>query len=274
MIRPLLLVSLLLFLSFMVLSGIVSAEIFTDSGLVDIPTGEILAHGIFDVGVYAPFQNTTHFKRDPVAFRVNFGMFDRLEFGASHILPQDNDASRSFLGHVKAQLLKESGKLPSVAVGIENIGNNVIQQWDTYRANSSYFVISKTFNLPRIHLIRGHIGIGNKRFAYTERRIGILGGISTELQPAFARGDIVISLEFDGAGVNVGLQHTANSGLRLAMGVETLNKPDEIRYFTAISWSNSKLMEQIAAANRLALQAAKRAGQVKQTPDKKEETSE
>ena len=256
------------------LSGIVSAEIFTDSGLLDIPTGEILAHGIFDVGVYAPFQSRTHFKRDPVAFRVNFGMFDRLEFGASHILPQDNDASRSFLGHVKAQLLKESGKLPSVAVGIENIGNNVIQQWNTYRANSSYFVISKTFNLPRIHLIRGHIGIGNKRFAFTERSIGILGGISTELQPAFARGDIALSLEFDGVGINVGIQHTANSGLRLAMGVETLNKLDDIRYFTAISWSNSELMEQIAAANRLALQAAKRAGQVKQTPNKKEETSE
>ena len=118
MFRHLFLLSLLLICIF-ILSSTVRCEIFTESGLADIPTGEVLKHGIFGVGIYAPFQNTTHFKRYPVAFRVNFGMFDRIEFGASHILPQGNDASRSFLGHVKTQLLNESGKLPYVAIGIE-----------------------------------------------------------------------------------------------------------------------------------------------------------
>ena len=256
MIRHLML-GLLLFSIFCMFSTNVSGEIFSDSGLVDIPTGDVLKHGVFGVGVYAPFQNTTHFKRYPVAFRVNFGMFDKIELGASHILPQDNDASRSFLGHVKAQLLNESEKLPNVAIGIDNLGDNVGQEWNTYHANSAYFVISKTFNLPRIHLISGHIGVGNHRFADDERLVGLFTGVSTEISPAFVRGDIGFNLEFDGTGVNAGIRHTANSGLQVALGVETLNKPEEIRYLLSISWSNAKMLEQIEGAKRLARQAAK-----------------
>lgn len=263
-----------LFTVFLTLSVPVTSEVFTDSGLMDIPTGKVLKHGIFGVGVYAPFQNTTHFKRYPVAFRVNFGMFDRIELGASHILPQDNDASRSFLGHVKAQLLNETGKIPNVAIGIDNLGDNVGQEWNTYHANSAYLVISKTFNLPRIHLISGHIGVGNHRFAFDERPIGLFAGVSKELYPAFVRGDIALSLEFDGKGVNVGVHHTADSGLRIAIGVETLNKPEDVRYLVSISWTNAQMMEQIDGAKRLARQAAKLASQAKSKPTKEEGTSE
>lgn len=267
----------LLFISFaacLMCTTPVRAEIFTESGLIDIPSGKVLEHGIFGVGVYAPFQNTTHFKRDPVTFRVNFGMFDRIEISGSHILPQDNDASRSFLGHLKAQIIRESGKIPDIAIGIDNLGDNVIQEWDTYHANSAYLVISKTFNLPRIHLISGHIGIGNNRFAIDDYPIGVFVGLSTELRPAFARDDIKLNLEFDGVGINAGIQHTANSGLRISIGVETLNKPEDIRYFAAISWSNAKLIEQIAGANRLAQQAARLARQTKRTPGTEEKTSD
>ena len=255
-------------------SSHVSGEIFTDSGLVDIPTGEVLKHGIFGVGVYAPFQNIKYFKRYPVAFRVNFGMFDRIEFGASHILPQDNDASRSFLGHVKAQLLNETGKIPNVAIGVDNLGDNVGQEWNTYHANSTYLVISKTFNLPRIHLISGHFGIGNHRFTFDESPIGLFAGVSIELHPAFARGDIGISLEFDGTGINAGVRHTADSGLQIALGVETLNKPEDTRYLVSISWTNAQMMEQIDAAKRLARQAAKLASQTKSKPTKEDRKSE
>lgn len=273
MIRHLILFSLLLTV-FLTLSNSVRGEIFTDSGLVDIPTGKVLKHGIFGVGVYAPFQNTTHFTRNPVAFRVNFGMFDRIELGASHILPQDNDVSRSFLGHVKAQLLNETGKIPNVAIGIDNLGDNVGQEWNTYDANSAFLVVSKTFNLPRIHLISGHLGIGNHRFAFNERPIGLFAGISTELRPAFARGDIALSLEFDGKGVNAGVRHIANSGLQVALGVETLNKPEDVRYLVSISWTNAQMLEQIDAAKRLARQAAKLASQAKRASEKKEDKPE
>ncbi len=254
---------ILLFTIFCMFSTNVSSEIFSDSGLIDIPTGKVLKHGIFGVGVYAPFQDVSQFQRNTVIFRVNFGMFDRLELGATHILPHSSDASRSFLAHLKAHIITESGLIPNVALGIENLGDKVSYKWNTYQHQSSYLVISKTFNLPRIHLISGHIGIGNNRFADDEQPIGFFAGVSTEISPAFARGDIGFNLEYDGTGVNAGIQHTANSGLQIAVGVETLNRPDEIRYLLSISWSNAKMLEQIDGVKRLARQAAKLASQAK-----------
>ena len=270
--RHLILYSLLLSVSLM-LSTPVSGEIFTESGLVDIPTGEVLKHGIFGAGVSAIFQNSSDFPRDAVAFRLNFGMFDRVEVGLSNLLLQDNNIPRYFLAHLKAQLLVESGLIPNVALGIENLGDKVNHKWNTYQPQSVFLVISKTFNLPRIHLISGHIGVGNHRFASDERPIGLFAGISTELHPAFARGDIGINLEFDGASINVGVRHTADSGLQVALGAETLNKPEKIRYLVSIAWTNAQMMEQIAGAKRLALQAAKLARQAKRPSTKKEETS-
>ncbi len=268
--RYLILLSILLSI-FCMFSINVSSEIFSDSGLVDIPTGEVLKHGIFGVGVYAPFQNLSQFQRNTVVFRVNFGMFDRIEFGATHILPHQNDASRSFLAHVKAPLVTESELIPNIAVGVENFGDKVSYKWNTYKPQSSYLVISKTFNLPRIHLISGHIGIGNNRFAIDDRPVGFFAGVSTELSPAFAKGDIKLSVEYDGDGVNAGIRHTSNSGLQIALGVETLNKPEDIRYLLSISWSNAKMLEQIEGAKRLARQAAKLASQAKNQHEKKEE---
>ena len=270
MLRHIILLSLLLSCIF-ILSGTVRCEIFTESGLVDIPTGEVLKHGIFGVGVYAPFQNVSQFQRDTVVFRVNFGMFDRIEFGASHILPHKNDASRSFLAHVKAHLIAESELIPNVALGVENLGDKVNYKWNTYKPQSSYLVISKTFNLPRIHLISGHIGIGNHRFAFDEHPIGIFAGVSTELSPAFAKGDITLNMEYDGIGANAGIRYTTNTGLQLALGVETLNRPEDIRYLLSISWSNAKMLEQIDGAKRLARQAAKLASQAKNQREKYEE---
>lgn len=267
MVRHLTLITLLLTICLTV-STSVRSEILTESGLVDIPTGEVLKHGIFGVGLHASFQNTTHLPRDITAFRVNFGMFDRVEMGMSHLLLQDENRSRYALAHLKAQLLSESELIPNVAIGVENLGDKVNPKWNTYQPQSTFFVVSKTFNLPRIHLISGHIGIGNHRFASEEQSIGLFSGVSTELQPAFVRGDIALSLEFDGAGANAGIRHTADSGLQVALGVETLNKPEDIRFLFSISWTNQKMLEQIAGANRLARQAARLASQAKNNPTK------
>ena len=271
----------LLFIGCVTVLNPANGEIFTETGLMDIPTGKVLKHGIFGAGVYAPFQNSSHFSRDAVGFRANFGMFDRVEVGLSHLLPQDNTSPRYALVHLKAQLLTESGVIPYLAVGIDNLGDTVSQTdaafsagWRTYQSQSAFLVISKTFNLPRIPLMSGHIGVGNHRFAFDERPIGVFGGVSTTFEPAFARGDIAFSLAFDGAGVNTGMRHTADSGFQIAFGVETLNKPDALRYIFSISWTNAQLMEQIAGAKRLARQAAKLANQAKRTRTKKAEETE
>ena len=136
-------------------------------------------------------------------------------------------------------------------MGIENLGDKIpkgmAQQTagtPAVQSQSAFVVVSKTFNLPRIHHISGHIGVGNHRFAPGESPIGVFAGVDTELQPAFARGDISLSLEFDGIGVNAGVRHTAMSGLQVALGVETLNNPDELRYLVSVSWTNEQMLEQ------------------------------
>lgn len=227
--------------------NLVSGELFTESGLMDMPTGGVLKHGIFGAGTSIAFENSRDERT--AALRLNFGMFDRVEMGLSH-----ESQATGVLAHLKAQLLKESGGIPSVAIGSENLLSEEADFSQT--ARSEFFVVSKTFNLPRIHLISGHIGLGRGRFAPEAQGIGPFVGINTEFHPAFARGDLALSIEFDGRGMNASIRHTAASGLQFAFGVETLNNPEETRYLVAISWSNAQVMEQIAAAKRLAKQAA------------------
>ena len=85
-------------------------------------------------------------------------------------------------------------------------------------------------------------------------------------------------LEFDGSGVNAGLQYITASGLQIAFGAETLNNPDEFRYLAAISWTNEQLLKRIDAMNKLIIRAtalaseAKRAVPKKKAADKATET--
>ena len=87
-----------------------------------------------------------------------------------------------------------------------------------------------------------------------------------------------MSLEFDGADVNAGMRYTISSGLQIALGAETLNNPDELRYLAAVSWTNAQLVEQIDETRRLIQQAtklmvgAKRAATKKKEVDKTTET--
>ena len=270
----------------------VNGEIFTESGLVDIPTGNILGHGIFGAGTFIgcphfediPSAEGYHFRCDAVAIRLNFGLFDRVEVGLRY-LSNTSDVGPPTLRtvHLKFQLLKEqaSGIMPSVAIGIENMNdtsfsiservtigpeNHSHTSFDrNARAlkdmdSSTFLAISKTFNLPRIHQFSGHLGLGTDG-------VGLPGwvfvGLSKEFQPAFARGDITMNLEFDGAGVNAGMRYITSSGLQIALGAETLNSPEELQYLAAVSWTNERLIDQINETRRLIKQATRLAIEAK-----------
>ena len=261
MLRHTILLFLIVFVSITV-SNPVSGEVFTGSGLVDIPTGRVLQHGIFEAGTYLGFQqrmmdrSTTNLG-DAVAVRLNFGLFDRVEVGLTHLWNEyGEEPSADRTANLKFQLLKEpeTGAIPSIAIGIEKLGRDIVR-WDSEaeedESSSAFLAISKTFNLPRIHQFSGHIGIGTQRFAFSERPIGLFVGLSKEFRPAFARGGITTSLEFDGAGVNAGVRYTTSSGLQIALGAETLNNPDKLRYLAAVSWTNEQILEQIDETRRL-----------------------
>ena len=273
MLRHTILIFLAVFVSITV-SNPVRSEVFTGSGLVDIPTGRVLQHGIFEAGTYLGFQqrmmdrSTTNLG-DAVVVRLNFGLFDRVEVGLTHLWNEyGEEPSAERTANLKFQLLKEpeTGAIPSIAIGIEKLGRD-IALWDSEvkadESSSAFLAISKTFNLPRIHQFSGHIGIGTQRFAFSERPIGLFVGLSKEFRPAFARGDITTSLEFDGAGVNLGARYAASSGLQVALGAETLNTPDELRYLVSVSWTNAQILEQIDETRRLITRATELAVEAK-----------
>ena len=269
---------LLLLLAFITISHPASGEIFTESGLVDIPTGRVLKHGIFGAGTYIAFQHSSENMLSTqennslvnlLAIRLNFGLFDRVEVGLEHLWNEhDVEPSTERALNLKVQLLKEQevGVVPGVAIGVETLSSELFSGDSETEENenpSAFLAISKTFNLPRIHQFSGHIGIGTQRFAFEESPIGLFVGLSKEFQPAFARGDITMTLEFDGAGANAGVRYITSSGLQIALGAETLNNPDELRYLAAVSWTNEQLIDQIDETRRLIKQATKLAIEAK-----------
>lgn len=259
-----------------------NGEVFTDSGLVDIPTGRVLGHGIFGAGPSLAFRQSTtdsELQTAPmnlgnfVAFRLNFGLFDRVEVGLGRIWNEyESDISTEWAANLKLQLLKEqeAGAIPSVAVGIEYLSERILasDSDEDEMLPTAFLVVSKTFNLPRIHQFSGHIGIGTQRFALEDSPVGLFVGLSKEFQPAFARGDITLSLEFDGIGANAGMRYITSSGLQVALGAETLNNPDELRYLASVSWSNERLHKQIDETRGLIRRATQLAVEAKRAISK------
>jgi len=265
-----------------------SGGMFMDSGLVDIPTGAVLEHGVFAIGPYVAARldqrevSSDHIAEYLVAttcFHLNFGLFDRVEVGLGYVWNEDGwgeqrgELSTEQAASLKVQLLKEQevGAVPSIAIGIEYLGDGILTT-DSVADNSSpspFLSVSKTFNLPRIHQFSGHIGVGANRFQFEEGPLGLFVGLSKEFQPAFARGDITMSLEFDGADVNAGMQYITASGLQIALGAETLNNPDALRYLVAISWTNKPLLEQIDETHRLIQRATQLAIEAKRAASEK-----
>ena len=261
---------ILLLLVFITISQPASGEIFTESGLVDMPTGRVLKHGIFGVGLQQRVMNrSTTNLGDTTAIRLNFGLFDRIEIGLEHLWNEHNtEPPTERTLNLKVQLLKEQevGVIPNVAIGVENLSDKLFSgnaETEENENPSAFLAISKTFNLPRIHQFSGHIAIGTQQFAFGGSPIGLFAGLSKEFQPAFARGDITMNVEFDGAGVNAGIRYITPSGLQVALGAETLNSPDELRYLAAVSWTNEQLINQIDETRRLIKQATKLAIEAK-----------
>lgn len=287
MLRHTLLIFLTVFVSITVPNP-VRSEVFTGSGLVDIPTGRVLKHGIFEAGTYLGFQQRMMDRSatrlgDAVAIRLDFGLFDRVEIGLTQLWEEhSSELASNRTASLKLQLLREpeAGVIPSVAIGFEKLGNEIFgsdSAAEVGETPSIFLAVSKTFNLPRIHRFSGHIGVGTQRFAFEERPIGVFVGLSKAFQPAFARGDITMQLEFDGTGVNAGMRYMTSSGFQVALGTETLNDPDALRYLVSASWTNAQILEQIEETQRLITRATELAVAAKRAASKKkavEETTE
>ncbi len=230
----------------------VQSEMFTERGVVDIPTGNILSHGNFGAGVFIGYprfeHNSARYRCDAVAFRFNFGVFDRVEVGLRYLSNSEGRPSAVRSANLKIQLLKEqeSERFPSVAIGVENLSDRKVYvpdpthgrivevgiyhpaDYEPDPAPSTFLAISKT--LRRQYSV--HLGVASGG----ESRMFV--GLSKEFQPAFARGDITINFEANGELINTGIYYAMSSGLQIALGIANVSYPQRLRYLAAVSWSN------------------------------------
>ena len=75
----------------------------------------------------------------------------------------------------------------------------------------------------------------------------------------------------------MGLRYAVSSGLQVALGADTLNDPDELRYLVSVSWTNEQILQQIDETQRLITRATELAVEAKRAVSKKqavEETTE
>ena len=222
---------------------------------VEIPVASLIEHGIFEVGTNFIFGQDNKFSHQETILDLDFGLFNWIEIGINHQKnPRIGDES-ALLGHVKLQLLKEQDLSPQLAIGVKDLSNV-----KTHR--SMFFSFNKNLNLPKIHIVNMHFGIGNDRYG-AENRTGFFGGLEKEFSPRIAKGDLSFILQFDRRGVSGSLLHTADTGLQTTVGAELLDNGDQVRFLAKIAFTNKSLVKRIEETQRLAKQAARLVSQEK-----------
>lgn len=233
---------------------------FGGTGLIEIPTAYIMNNGIFNAGVHV---DISHEKRQDLSLMMEFGFLNFAELGIIGII---RDNKEYIKGNAKLILAREEGILPAFAVGVDNFGEDI--ESDTTYDMSFYGVISKQFNLPYIHLIGLHLGLGNKSYVYDESLGKYLHGFFVGLNKDWIidSRDMRLSLmtEIKGKWANVGLRCLMNSGLciNLAVGQFDFDRKD-ISYNIGLSFTNEPVMKKITQSMELAKQAVRIANETR-----------
>ncbi len=204
---------------------------------VEIPVASLIEHGIFEVGANFLFGQDNEFSHQETILDLDFGLFNWIEIGINHQKTLRVGDESALLGHVKLQLLKERDLSPQLAIGVKDLSNVKIHR-------SMFFSFNKKLNLPKIHIVGVHFGIGNDRYG-TENRTGFFGGLEKEFSPKIAKGDLSF----------IGLQTT--------VGAELLDNGDQMRFLAKIAFTNKSLVKRIEETQRLAKQAARLVSQEK-----------
>jgi Exopolysaccharide biosynthesis protein YbjH len=164
---------------------------FGTTGLIRIPTADVLADRSYNVHVHGLHHLTT--------YGANFGVTGSLEGGLTAFDP--SNASTRLFGNLKYQFLKETSKAPSIAVGVVDIADTV--------SISGYGIVSKSFPLGQGRSLRAHIGYGGGLFSDN-----VIGGADFSIT-----NNISLMGEYDGDDVNFGGRIGLGRGVRVDLAV-------------------------------------------------------
>ena len=243
---------LILIISLLFASISAAAPYFRGTGLMNIPTAYVKSEGIFDLGMHLSAVDQ---RRDELAIRMDFGIFNFVELGLMELKTEDSDY---ILGNLKILLFRESGSAPALSIGVDNFGEKVKNESESYE-RSAYGVMSKRFNLPVVHIIGGHLGIGNRRYiaktSIGKYLHGVFMGLSKDFYLSFLNSRLRLMCELDGRDLNVGLHYAMSSGLSVSFAVgELVSSSEDIKYYLGLSFTNEPVIDDI---NQLSKQIIK-----------------
>ncbi|OGL47439.1 MAG: hypothetical protein A2161_01010 [Candidatus Schekmanbacteria bacterium RBG_13_48_7] len=223
------------------------------SGLIDIPIAEVIPHLDFAMSLnVSMFEETSDGGVQEEGAKLNFGLYDRIEFGITGLVVGNGPGNEKIVvGNFSSLILKEKKTVPAFAVGVHNMSS---EETCYYRGtldpgvgkqNFSIFGVGSKTILKKSELleVKGHIGVGNHKFAKSGDDIGVFGGINANIclfksnhrpakhrvEPQFSslsqdpeneiqdssnqlQKNAIIGLmfEYDGRSVNAGLQYIHN----------------------------------------------------------------
>lgn len=225
---------------------------FSNTGLIDIPSAYVMKNGIFSVGVFSAIYDQ---KREEIGIKADFGMFNFIESGIFILKKDDKDY---LMGNFKLILSRESGSIPALSIGFDNFGEKVGNNSLSYKS-SFYGVMSKQFNLPFVHIIDGHLGLGNKRYFVDESFGTYLHGLFFGLRKDFIllsqNSKLRLIGELIGKDINAGIRYAMDTGVSINLSINQLNS--DIKYYLGISFTNEPIIKQISQVSELAKNAVR-----------------
>ncbi|PKN00543.1 MAG: hypothetical protein CVU78_00650 [Elusimicrobia bacterium HGW-Elusimicrobia-2] len=213
---------------------------------VETPSAQTLGHGIIELGggagVYKPANSDTY-SNDKNAWG-NFGVTERLEGGLTLY------TSTMAAANIKLLLIK-GGKLPSLAVGVNNITGKTKETFatgapgDTAVSNSAYCVISQDLKISgsvlTISAGRGNRGFVDKTGDYKNLH-GAFAGLKLNA------GQICAAVEEDGRDVNCSLAFNFPTGMSVGANARNLKENFAPKVFGVfLNFSNTMIEQRITS---------------------------
>ncbi len=200
------------------------------SGLITIPTANVLDDGDINIGISYLRQSYQHLDKpetyDMIPLWVSVGYLPSLELSARlTTIPKlsragaDPPPYRDGMLSFQWKVLEESRRLPAVAIGARDVYGFAL-------FNTLYLVFSKHISIHRarvgVHLGRGvdwmggRYGVvdGGKTIPTTHRMIGTFGGIGIPITRT-----VDVNLEYDTTKLNFGARVQLLSGIQLQIAL-------------------------------------------------------
>lgn len=212
------------------------------SGLIDIPTAEIVPDGTITFGLHGASDNRGGSGLDWQG-SLYLGLARRAELGLTFLEPDE------VLANIKFLVQGEEEDDLALALGVENIGREIPNLYgEEYQGeeNSLYLVVGKRFGI--LKGLRAHLGIGNGRFVGHGKIISKhLSGIFTGIEKSIPlKGStLAVMVEMDGRDVNAGARYTIPEGMSVDLAVTEIDnllerhKDDgyNVTYSLGATWS-------------------------------------